>query len=940
MEQINYINEHPLPGQIGHFLILLSFVGALLSSVAYFFSTQHQIKRLSRERSWKMIGRVAFAAHGISVFGIIGVIFYIMVNKYYEYWYVFEHVSNSLSQRYILSAFWEGQEGSFLLWMFWHAVLGFVLMFGAKKWEAPTLAVIALVQTFLASMILGLFFGPDDVKIGSNPLVLVRDVQNIPLFSNPEYQIPDGQGLNALLQNYWMTIHPPTLFLGFASTIVPFAYAIAGLWTRQHKSWLRPMLPWSLFSAAILGLGILMGGAWAYEALSFGGYWAWDPVENMSLVPWLVLVAGVHTALIAKNTGYSIRSTYLFMMLTFILIVYSTFLTRSGVLGDTSVHAFTEMGLEWQLVLFLATFLILSIAMLIARRKSIPSPQREESAYSKEFWMFIGSLVLIFSSVLITFTTSIPVYNKVVQFFSPDAVPLSAPEDAVAHYNKYQIWIAVLIGIFSGITQFLRYKDHKGFQSKYFRKISIHIGIAALAALILTFVSKYMINMNAWQYWVLMFASIFTVLANGDYLMAIARGNIKVAASPIAHIGFGIMIIGTMASGLNKEIISSRTMMNVDLIEGFDAKDAGDNVLLRKNLPTQMGDYLVTYRSDTIIRQNRYFQIDYKRLNDRDKVIEEFTLEPNILYDRQFSKIEASNPSTKHYVHRDIFTHISALPKAEMEPRFAKELEDSLNYIKYEIRLGDTIKTKNFHVTFAGYNANPVSAYYRPRQGDVAKGAILRVFQKGTDTTLVRKATPVIVARGNAEYGVADKIPEFKFKVKFSDDHFNQENGLNYQQYELKEGTPQRVGKFEVTFEGFEREIDREKYGIVSEIAVGARLKITDTETKEDTIAVPIFYIDGDRTLNIAEEVREWGVKFQFARPNPETGDITVLVADNLPKEEKIIVEIAENALHDYVVMQAIVFPGINLFWFGSLLMLIGLAMGMWQRYVEAKRMA
>ncbi|MDV7399460.1 cytochrome c biogenesis protein CcsA, partial [Arthrospira platensis SPKY1] len=98
-----------------------------------------------------------------------------------------------------------------------------------------------------------------------------------------------GSGLNPLLQNYWMTIHPPTLFLGFASTAIPFAYAIAGLWTKEHQAWLKPALPWALFSGAILGTGILMGGAWAYEALSFGGYWAWDPVENMSLVPWLIL---------------------------------------------------------------------------------------------------------------------------------------------------------------------------------------------------------------------------------------------------------------------------------------------------------------------------------------------------------------------------------------------------------------------------------------------------------------------------------------------------------------------------------------------------------------------------------------------------------------------------------------------------------------------------
>jgi cytochrome c-type biogenesis protein CcmF len=933
VEQIKYVNEHLLPGQIGHFLILLGFVAALMATISYFFSTQNQIKGLGNERSWRNIGRVSFGLHGLSVLGIMSAMFYVMINKHYEYWYAFEHVSNNLSMRYIFSAFWEGQEGSFLLWMFWHVILGTVLIFRAKEWEAPTLAVIALVETFLATMILGLHFGPDDIKIGSSPLVLVRDVQNIPLFSNPEYIISDGQGLNALLQNYWMTIHPPTLFLGFASTVVPFAYAIAGLWTNQHKSWLKPVLPWALFSAAILGLGILMGGAWAYEALSFGGYWAWDPVENMSLVPWLILLAGIHTALVSKNTGYSIKATYLFMMLTFVMIVYSTFLTRSGVLGDTSVHAFTDMGLEWQLVVFLVTFLIMAIALLISRRKSIPSPQKEESAYSREFWLFIGSLVLIFSSVLITFTTSIPVYNKVAAFFNPDVTPLSAPEDVIAHYNKYQLWIAVLISTLSAMALFLRYKDQKGWKSNFLRKSMIHLGISALVAAILTLVAKNFININAWQYVVLMWSSLFGVIANSDYLIAVAKGNIKISASPLAHIGFAVMILGSMTSGLNKDIISAKTLMNVSIIEGFAEEDAGSNVLLRKNLPTRMGDYLVTYRTDTVVNQTRHFEVDYQRLGEDGSVAEEFTLEPNVLYDRGFTKIEASNPSTKHYIHRDIFTHISALPKAEMEPKYAKELEDSLNYVSYEMGLGDTTYTSNYYVIFDGYDVNPINSFYRPQQGDIAKGARLIVKKANSDTSWT--AMPISIMRGNQQYEVADKIPELKFKVKFAKEHFAQDSDLKYGEYTFQKGVSKNIGAYKITFEDFEREIDRAKYGIVSEIAVGARMRIQNEAEGIDTTATPIFYIQGNQQLGVPEEVRSLGLKFQFAQPNPETGDITVFIADKLPKEEKIIVEIAENALHDYIVLQAIVFPGINLFWFGSLLMLLGLAMGMWQRYKE-----
>jgi cytochrome c-type biogenesis protein CcmF len=936
LEPIKYVNEHLLPGQIGHILIVLGFVASVVATLSYFYATREQMNNLGGEKSsWKSMGRASFLLHSLCVFGVIGIIFYIMLNQYFEYWYAFEHVSKSLDRRYIFSAFWEGQEGSFLLWMFWHVVLGLILMFRAKEWETSTLTVVALVQVFLSSMILGLYFGPNDFKIGSNPLALVRDVQNIPLFANPNYQIPDGQGLNALLQNYWMTIHPPTLFLGFASTLIPFAYAIAGLWTGQHKSWIKPVLPWALFSGAILGTGILMGGAWAYEALSFGGYWAWDPVENMSLVPWLVLIAGIHTALVSRATGYSIKATYVFMLLTFIMIIYSTFLTRSGVLGDTSVHAFTEMGLEWQLVIFLLFFIVLSIALYFSRRKGIPTREQEEALYSREFWMFVGALVLIFSSVLITFTTSIPVYNKVATFFNPNMIPLSPPEDIVAHYNKYQIWIAVFIGLLAGTAQFLRYKEQGEAVTNRLKKIGIRLGVSAAISIVLTWLSTMIVNINAWQYLILMWASIFAILVNADYLVFTLKKNWRTYGSALSHIGFGIMIIGTMASGLNKDIISAKTLMNVNLIEGFNPEDAGKNVLLRKNLPTQMGDYLVTYYNDTIDRQMRYFDINYKRLNDKDEVVEEFNLRPNILYDKGFTKIEASNPSTKHYVHKDIFTHISALPRAEMEPQFAQQLEDSLKYVKYEIGLGDTTSTENYSVIFQEYDRNPITAGYRPMQGDIAVGAKLLVKKTNSDSTWT--AMPVYLQRGSAQYEVADKIPELKFKVKFSKEYFDLNNKLDFKSYNFKQGETIRIGQYDITFENFNKEIDREKYGIVSDVAVGALLRVKDTKSDLDTTVTPIFFLKGNQSLNIPEEIRSVGMKFQFASLDPSNGTIMMLIANDLPKEEKIIVEIAENALHDYVVLQAIVFPGINLFWLGSIMMMVGLAMSMWKRYIESK---
>src|SRR5687767_7645222 len=344
---MNFIGENLLPGKLGHFFIIVSLVSSLAATVSYFLSVQ---KREPAEKlHWKKLARIFFIAEVVSVFAIFGLLFFIISNHLFEYKYAWQHSSRSLEAKYLLSCFWEGQEGSFLLWSIWHCVLGLVVMKREKVWESPVMAVVSFVQFCLATMIAGIsIFGQ---KIGTNPFVLLRNEfdlkAQIPMLNiDGNYTrylsfITDGNDLNPLLQDYWMVIHPPVLFLGFASTIVPFAFAIAGLWTKKFGEWTKPVLPWALFSAAALRIGIRMGAAWAYESLTFGGYWAWDPVENASLVPWLILIAGIHTTLIFKHSGHSLRATYLFFLLSFGFILYSTFLTRSGILGDSSVHAFT-----------------------------------------------------------------------------------------------------------------------------------------------------------------------------------------------------------------------------------------------------------------------------------------------------------------------------------------------------------------------------------------------------------------------------------------------------------------------------------------------------------------------------------------------------------------------------------------------------------------------
>jgi len=475
MNEIQYLNEHLGPGRAGNFFIILSFVAAIFSTVAYYLAA----KKSDQTAFWLKPARWSFVIHGIASIGIIGTLLYILFNHLYEYKYAWEHLNNAMPMKYVFSCLWEGQEGSFLLWLFWHVVIGFLLIRWSKNWEPWVMAVLGLVQVFLSSMLIGVYFG--EFQFGSNPFTLLREATmnlGLPWTQNADYlslaPFQDGKGLNPLLQNYWMTIHPPTLFLGFAATVVPFLYAIAGLWRKDYTGWMKPAIPWSFFGVMILGTGILMGGAWAYEALGFGGFWAWDPVENASLVPWLLLVAAAHLLVINQKKGTSVFAALLLNISSFIFVLYSTFLTRSGVLGDSSVHSFVESGILAQLLVYLLVFtaiatylmvpirkfqigyaalcailfligignlmthtsaltpeeaehllpgedtmipalsivfLVASLAMLIIgyRKAFMKKSSEEEALWSREFWMFIGALVLILASVHITVVTSVNV---------------------------------------------------------------------------------------------------------------------------------------------------------------------------------------------------------------------------------------------------------------------------------------------------------------------------------------------------------------------------------------------------------------------------------------------------------------------------------------------------------------------------------------------------
>jgi cytochrome c-type biogenesis protein CcmF len=583
---------HYFVGDLGHLFVITSFITAFVTALSYFKAVT--VASLDQKAVWLQNGKVSFYIHTIAVLGICVTLFVIISNHYFEYHYAYNYSDRKLPVYYLISTFWNGQEGSFLLWMFWHSLLGIILINTNKFWEAPVMTIFALVQAFLASMILGVVIPVLNVKIGSSPFILLRDaMRDAPIFAaQPEFIPKDGNGLNALLQNYWMVIHPPTLFLGFASTLVPFSFCIAGLWLRKYRDWVRPALPWALFSGAILGLGILMGGYWAYETLNFGGYWNWDPVENAVYVPWLILIASIHTMITYKNSETALKASIVLVIAVFVLILYSTFLTRSGVLGDASVHSFTDLGLSGQLLIYLFFFTAVAIVLSIMRWKEIPSTEKEASVYSREFWIFIGALTLSLMSFQVLIPTSIPVWNNIVTLFGGTS-NMAPPAEQITFYSKFQLWFAVVVGLLSGVGQFFWWKK---IDKEQLRKELTTPTLIALVvfALIITVGQVYTI-----EYIILTFAGVFTFVANLRILTTLIKTSPGLSGGAVAHIGVGLMLIGIMfSSGYSKVVSLNNTGMLIS--NEFSDEFNRDNLFLFVNEPRTMWGYNIEYLGERL----------------------------------------------------------------------------------------------------------------------------------------------------------------------------------------------------------------------------------------------------------------------------------------------------------------------------------------------------
>jgi cytochrome c-type biogenesis protein CcmF len=550
---------------LGNILVVLSMVSSLFTINRYYkvYKGNHNLIEQARIGYHAMTAMVIFAS---------GFLLYIIVTHQYQYNYVFNYSNSELSTGLLISTFFAGQEGSFLLWLLFAVLIGvFLQSYTSKRGdlESRVMMIYTFATFFLILMIMPqlkspfsyLWSSPNylDAKYFNQSMLNMSFLKSF-IFNDSESNrtmvliseklisvlehngivfsqfLIKGKGLNPLLQNFWMQIHPPILFLGFALTAVPYSFAISALIKNKYNEWIKYALPWTLATSLVLGLGIMIGGYWAYGVLGWGGYWGWDPVENASLIPWIISIALIHTMLVQKQSqiteklGRFAKTNLALASFTFMLVIYSTFLTRSGILSDASVHSFVDPGtLVYSLLLiYIITFSMIGIGGIYYRRKSLSNIDSEEQTFfSREVGLFYGSALLIASAIVIFVGTSSPIFGQSVE---------------IEFYNQMNLPLVIIMELLIGVGLFFRWRITD--KNDFLKEISLPTIISILVTTSILF----LVDLKDILQKVLLFSNVFVVVINIQFMVKVIKNGIYYLGGHIAHIGIAIFLFGVLAT--------------------------------------------------------------------------------------------------------------------------------------------------------------------------------------------------------------------------------------------------------------------------------------------------------------------------------------------------------------------------------------------------------
>jgi cytochrome c-type biogenesis protein CcmF len=492
---------------LGQISIWFGLIAIGISSVGYLVSYATEENTVAQYTA--MLSFMAFTA-AVTFASLL--LMLIILNHEFVYSYVAHYSSRDLPLLYLVSSFWAGQEGSFLLWVLLGAWLGIILMHKSGLQESRVMLIYNLNNLFLMILL----------------------IKQSPFHMDP-FPPADGNGMNILLQDPWMVIHPPIVFLGYAAYAIPFAYAVSALWKRDYDGWIRPGLPWAIFAYVTLGAGIIIGGFWSYKVLGWGGYWGWDPVENASLLPWLADTALIHGMLLQHTQKRLRKTNFLLAAFSFVLVIYCTFLTRSGILADFSVHSFADLGITGWLMLFMALFMAISFGLLIARVKDIPVSHKGGIAYfSREFGLMAAMMLLCLSCMVTGLGTSAPLITRMME---------KASKVSAEFYVQTNLPLAILLLLLLSVVPLLSFG--KNTASQLVKKLPWAIAGAVLTTAVMLWHGIPDIN--------ILILTILAGAATGTNLILAGkrmRKRFTFSSAALIHVGVGLMFLGIVASSV------------------------------------------------------------------------------------------------------------------------------------------------------------------------------------------------------------------------------------------------------------------------------------------------------------------------------------------------------------------------------------------------------
>lgn len=652
---------------LGNALIFVALISSILSAILYYRSTASTSQTLRNPRRWLKIGSGAIVA-------VSALLLMLLMQHDFSNHYVYSYSSRTLPLHFLISSFYAGQEGSFVFWVLCSALIGLALMrySGRRQSEQWVMTVFMGVQSFLLLIV-----------YAKTPFKTVWEV--IPQI--PVDQIPaDGRGLNPLLQNFWMVIHPPVLFVGFAAMAIPFTFAIAGMWKKDYALLSGQAFGWLLFAILILGAGIMLGAYWAYGVLGWGGYWGWDPVENSSLIPWIIAVALAHTLIVQRRTGKFLRSNLALAILSFLLVVYSTFLTRSGVLGDSSVHAFVDPGaaVYWLLILFLVAIVAIGFGFMIVRRKELRPTHVDNQFVSKETALAAGAVALVLSAAVILFGTSLPLAGK-------STVDTS-------FYDTMNLPLAIVVVLFIGFSLYIQWGNDEG---KEVLKRAVKWLAVSLGASIVLF----LFGIRAFDTLLLVLASLFALCVNLEFGWKQGATDLKAIGGKLAHIGLAMFFLGVIASGK----YSSTTHVSLEL--NHPQQTLGHTLTYVGYEPTADGKYAFNVNVEYNGKAFRLSPLMFDA--GQQGTMRNPDIASSLTGDFYLSPVSLEEPISDQADHGDIYT----------------------------IEKGKAVSLGQFRATFVRFDMNSHSEGATMNGGGMSVGSVLEL----TDGNRMETITPVTV---------------------------------------------------------------------------------------------------------------------------------------------------------------------------------------------------